>query len=412
MSVKEESILAPVFEITNALVEFYLAHIIKPFLTYHEKFYSFLNTFLRRDVLDKHSDAIPEWFTANFITYARTVLVVPCLLLLAWGHLVLPAFIVIAVDLGDFLDGVVARYWVDMKKRDSEIEEVPSLSDEDGFDPNENEKPTPITSWVVNHNNRTYGGFIDAICDKAFVVPCWIYLLSTVESTDLYLGLKTVQYITLWCLIIAETASGCVRFRAYFTSNGIPAPSVKDLDFSTSAVKADHIGKAKQTFEMVGTTLFILPIFRSAGILLLSAAVPLAYESVRRKVTTRVIYVDYQSSDADKATLDYKTLKFWKQAKNMGSRLVVGVSASKSPETNKEMVLNACANESVHTVIAKAPSTITTSFLDKTGADFIVCLAGNSSFVSEDVIDAKRCLVIGDDGCARPLQPKEESKEE
>lgn len=406
-----EGIPTLMFEIANYIVELYLAHIIKPFLTLHDKFYSSLNKFLREEVLDKNSESIPAWFTANFITYARTVLVVPCLLLMAWGHFFLPALIVILVDLGDFLDGVVARYWVDIRKNESAVTEVDSLSDEKDFDPNTYEKPTPITSWIVNHSNRTYGGFIDAICDKAFVVPCWIFLLSSVESSDI--GMKTMQYITLWCLILAETASGCIRFKAYYTSNGVVAPSVKGLDFSTSAVKADNIGKAKQTFEMVGTTLFILPFgFRNIGLLLLSSAVPLAYESVRRKITSRVVYVNYEATETDTAALDHKTLKFWKQAKGMGSKLIVGVSSAISPEASKEMILNACASESVHSAVSKAPPKVTTDFLDKIGADYIVCLSGQSSFVSEDVTTAKRCLVIGDDGSARPLQSKGETKEE
>ena len=103
--------------------------------------------------------------------------------------------------------------------------------------------------------------------------------------------LRAFQYLTLCGLIAAETASGCIRFRAYFTSGGVPAPSVQGFDFSTSAVKADHVGKAKQTFEMVGTALFILGFTRYVGLLLLALALPLAYESVRRKVVTRVIYV-------------------------------------------------------------------------------------------------------------------------
>jgi hypothetical protein len=75
---------------------------------------------------------------------------------------------------------------------------------------------------------------VDAVCDKAFVVPCWISLLSTVPASGY---LRITQCFVLWCLILAETASGCIRFRAFFTASGIPAPTVEGLDFSTSAVK-------------------------------------------------------------------------------------------------------------------------------------------------------------------------------
>ena len=89
--------------------------VIKPAITMHTIFYSWLNTTIR-NFLDLSSDYIPEWFTANFITYFRTVLVIPCLLLLAQGYQIIPSLIVIFVDFGDFLDGVVARYWVDVQK--------------------------------------------------------------------------------------------------------------------------------------------------------------------------------------------------------------------------------------------------------------------------------------------------------
>ena len=62
--------------------------------------------------------------------------------------------------------------------------------------------------------------------------------MSTVPGSS---RLRTLQYVTLWCLVLAETASGCIRFRAFFTASGVPAPTVEGLDFSTSAVKVRGI---------------------------------------------------------------------------------------------------------------------------------------------------------------------------
>lgn len=205
------------------------------------------------------------------------------------------------------------------------------------------------------------------------------------------------QYLALFSLILAETASGCIRFQAYFTAGGVPAPAVQGFDFSTSAVKADHVGKAKQTFEMVGTALFCLEFTRYAGLVFLLLAVPLAYESVRRKVRKRVIYVN-----GNVAQFDNKTLKFWMQAKALGSKLIVGI-----PGKNvKDMVLNACASSSVDTVIAEAPAKADLMFLEKQGIDFIVTAAGQPKFVTDEVVNANRCLAIGEDGVARPLKEK------
>jgi phosphatidylglycerophosphate synthase len=106
-----------------------------------------------------------------------------------------------------------------------------------------------------------YGGFIDAVCDKVYVVLCWISLLHSIIPNTLYF--VTVQLLVLVCLIVAKMTGGFIRFRAYYTSMGVSTPimdSMCKLDFSTSAVRANHLGKAKQTFEMVSTALYILPV--------------------------------------------------------------------------------------------------------------------------------------------------------
>lgn len=253
---------------------------------------------------------------------------------------------------------------------------------------------------MQSHRARTYGGFVDAVCDKAYVVPCWIALISTIPSMSRF---KLVQYTVLIILILAETASGCIRFKAYFTSGGAAPPKVQGFDFSTSAVKADHVGKAKQTFEMVGTALFMIPWLRYLGLPFLLLACPLAYESVRRKVKKRVIYV---CGDVD--GLDHKTLKFWMQAKAMGSKLIVGIPGEKKTD----MVLNACASLSVDEVIAEAPVKADLMFLEKHAIDFCIAAPGQSKFVTDEVVAANRCLALAEDGVARPLKAKIESKKE
>lgn len=132
-------------DLVDMIVELFLGHVIKPFLKLHEKFYAALNATLR-SVLDKNN--VPTWFTANFITYARTWLVIPCVLLLSWGHTVLPSFIVVLVDFGDFLDGVVARYWVDVKKKQQEE----ALSKKDGKSRSRSVSP-------VNSDDDSFGTY-------------------------------------------------------------------------------------------------------------------------------------------------------------------------------------------------------------------------------------------------------------
>ena len=136
-----EDTIIKLFALIDSIVELYLKTVIKPLLTFHEKFYNALNKTMRK-ALDDNRSKIPDWITANWITYARTVLVVPTILLLSWGYTVLPSFIVIFVDFGDFLDGVVARFWVDIKK---EIAEKVS----------QNEKPPSPT----NSDDESYGKY-------------------------------------------------------------------------------------------------------------------------------------------------------------------------------------------------------------------------------------------------------------
>lgn len=265
--------------------------------------------------------------------------------------------------------------------------------------------PQTLPSWLVMHRNRTYGGFVDAVCDKAFVVPCWISLLHLVPTTG---HLRIVQYFCLMFLILAEVASGCIRFRAYYGGVAVPPPKVEGFDFSTSAVKADHVGKAKQTFEMVGTALYLLPWVRYVGLALLCLAVPLAYESVRRKVNQRVLYVKGPANGGGK--FDHRTMKLWMQAKAMCSKLIVGFSTQRDKKT--DMILNACACSCVDEVVAEAPDKLDLMFLEKQGIHYVLSIAGEAQFVTDEVVNAGRCLVLGDDGVTRLLQLKDAAKKE
>jgi len=129
----------------------------------------------------------------------------------------------------------------------------------------------------------------------------------------------------------------------------------------------------------------------------LAAAVPLAYESVRRKINKRVIYCDGSTEK-----IDHETLKFWKQAKGLGSKLIVGITSD-----DKDMIANASACESVDCVLVNAPAKLSISFLESHGIDYVVCGVGNSeSVVSSELTAAKRCLVIIDDNTCKPMESK------
>ena len=155
---------------------------------------------------------------------------------------------------------------------------------------------------------------------------------------------------------------------------------------------------------MVGTALYVVPLTRYLGLVLLFLAVPLAYESVRRKVKKRVMYV--VAGDDDSA-FDHKTIKFWMQAKGMGSKLIVGVPDAKKTD----VILNACATACVDEVLAEAPAKADLMFLKKNGIDYVLSLSSQTQFVTDEVLNADKCLALGDDGVVRPLKAKTEHKD-
>jgi phosphatidylglycerophosphate synthase len=288
-----------------------------------------------------------------------------------------------------------------------------------------------VLSCVRQQRASSYGGFIDAVCDKVYVVPCWILLLNTIsKSLDSPWGvvITTFQYLTLLGLTTAEIASACVRFRAYFTSTGVGAPKfvanatgapngTGSMDFSTSAVTADHIGKAKQTFEMVGTALFCIhhddsppTTARLCGLVLLAAALPLAYESIRRKIIPRVMYVVCDTNS--KSTIEHQTLLFWSSIKSLGSELVVGVVNSNEDDMKLAQIVPAV--DRVILLPKAAPPTV--EFMQQYQLDYFVTTKGKASEkqLSPDLIKQSRVLVVDpSDNTVRSLVPlKKEGKTE
>lgn len=114
-----------------------------------------------------------------------------------------------------------------------------------------------MTSWVLQHRNRNYGVFIDAICDKLFIIPCWIALLLTVPKESGVLS--WLQYLVLTGLIVVECAGGVLVFRDYYTA-GISAPKLVDgFEFTTrNTVKVRTLGSLSLLFSVMFCPLAVL----------------------------------------------------------------------------------------------------------------------------------------------------------
>ncbi|GMH90207.1 hypothetical protein TL16_g11696 [Triparma laevis f. inornata] len=384
----------------------------------HTKFYNKLNAVLMKWL---KSSPPPEYFTANFITYGRTMLLYPALFF--WWCVggadgggrffsLIVAMIVVLVDFGDFLDGVLARYWIEQKKKTKQNE-----------DKNKNKSsPNPTNSCA--QLNQSYGAYIEAVLDKAFVVPLWIYSISTLTFTSWLAVL--ISFTILFSLITIEGYSAFVRTRSYFLQNG-GAPmevveegggeeektvggevekfrevfmggSLKRNGFSSSGgVKADSVGKCKQTLEMMGTVMFVG--FggggRILGLFVLNLAVPMAYESVSRKVKKRVVLVGVDEKDH--------------------SKLVANLQLLNSVTTICSELWVACGKASafshvkgVDATIEQLPEKVDVDYLDDIGADFYLVEAGGEKLrdVEDDVFAAGRCIVVGKDSRGRITREK------
>jgi hypothetical protein len=171
------------------------------------------------------------------------------------------------VDLLGSLGSVVAKFWVDAKRDHAEdaireddrpTSKLLTPSDDDSMDSYEfgelvsgvnvtcfllsplillvspevvtTGSPQRMKSWSQTHRYRSCAVFLDAACDKAFIIPCWIYLLSTVPSGQY----RTIKYVSLFWLIVTEVANACLEFKAFYSGSG--APQVEGDVFPSSSI--------------------------------------------------------------------------------------------------------------------------------------------------------------------------------
>jgi hypothetical protein len=127
-------LLTKTLDLLDRATELCLGFVFQPHVVKHydDAFSGIVDPALR-SILNDHKSQIPPWFTANNITYTRTILVLPWLLLVACGHSILPCILVILVDFGDVLDGIVARFWMDFKlgQDDEEKDDAMETSSKD-----------------------------------------------------------------------------------------------------------------------------------------------------------------------------------------------------------------------------------------------------------------------------------------
>lgn len=382
MSKVQISLCDFLLEALNSIVELYLAYPIKRFIVLNEKAHKKSNEVLRT-MLDEHVENFSTLFKPNNIHYFRALTIIPCTTLLMCEFRILPCIILLVLDLVDFLNEFLTTSWEDVNRTDAE-----------GEDPNHEVEPKVISSCITRYRESEYCEFLGSLSKKVLLVTCWIHLLSTIQRTEYS---RALQFFVLWILILSEAAHLYLRVRMYYTNNGVLVPTLTRQHGFSSPVKTDSLEETIQRFEMVGGALFVISCFRYFGLLLLIAVLPLVYESFRRKLKKCVIYVDGTTSK-----FDHETLKFWKQAKGLGSKLIVGITVD-SPD----MIMNANSCESVDYVLKSAPKRLSLKYLKELDVDYVACGVNQGvGAVNTELTTAGCCLLILDDKSAIIMESK------
>lgn len=239
--------------------------------------------------------------------------------------------------------------------------------------------------------------FESFLVDNVFAKTCLLSLLQHIPNTGrVYLA----QYSTMIALIVLGAARACITSYKHLTSDLIAAPHGEDAIFDIDGTNPKYLQKLKTTVECVGIVLYIQPFTRYLGLLLLILTVPLEYELLRKLTKKRVLY--YVETGK---IIDHKTLKRWMQMKSIATKLVVGVPRRDA----MDMVMNACASNTVDEVVVEAPTKADLLFIEKKGIDFVIVTPGQTSLVTDEVIGAERVLILGEHGNLGRVLPKSAS---
>ncbi|XP_078587318.1 uncharacterized protein LOC144868684 [Branchiostoma floridae x Branchiostoma japonicum] len=207
-------------------------------------------------------------FSANIVTWSRTVLVIPIAVCLKIGQPTAAFWLVILHDYLDHVDGIVARVHRDVYG--------------------------PVDDPIL-------GGFLDAFCDK--IVNC-LALWSILLVTD-YRGMTVLQSSVLIAscavVILYEFTIGVVRVQDYFRafySREFGKVNSHGQKSSSDSTKAAMEGKTKEKLESLGIAFLCLaqgsevPMDHwggAAGVVCLVLCIRLAHASLDRKLKARRI---------------------------------------------------------------------------------------------------------------------------
>lgn len=191
---------------------------------YDKKIYSPLQTALNPIVekIPRNFNNFPL-FTANNITFLRTLLIIPIAWFLKYDFNYCAFLMVVLHDFLDHLDGIVAK----VHSRIHPNEDDPKL-----------------------------GGFLDAFCDKIVNIISLLSILQTAQFHSFMMALSCA--ILFYAVIGFETKLGIVRVQDFFA-----VKYNKDSEDKV-AIAASMEGKLKEKLESMGIAFFCLAINKNS----------------------------------------------------------------------------------------------------------------------------------------------------
>ncbi|XP_005101562.2 uncharacterized protein LOC101860260 [Aplysia californica] len=210
-------------------------------------------------------------FTANIVSWSRTLLVVPIAMSLKYQFYWTGFWLVILHDFLDHLDGIVAKV--------------------------QRQKYGPVDDPIL-------GGFMDAFCDKIVnVLSLWSILMVTNFSTMTWTQMSV--YITACGIIIVyEFILGVVRVQDFFRAYYLRKFNKVDVGSSKANTAAIMEGKLKEKLESLGIAalcvaqsapMALLSVSGVLGITSLYLSVRLAHSSLTNKLWARAAHMRSQA---------------------------------------------------------------------------------------------------------------------
>lgn len=109
----QKDLLRALIDLLDGIVEVFLTGIIEPLLGLHTKFDHSVGQILSK-ILQSQKQKIPGWvLKEGTVTYGRIGLVFPTIVLLSWGHSLLPAVLVFVVYAASFWERAMPDFCSD-----------------------------------------------------------------------------------------------------------------------------------------------------------------------------------------------------------------------------------------------------------------------------------------------------------